>query len=35
MANNKNKKETTLNDLAIMIGKGFAGQDKRMDGMDK
>ena len=29
------KKNTTINDLAVMVGKGFDGVDKRFDGVDK
>ncbi len=31
----KKKKETTLNDLALMVGKGFADVDKRFEQVDK
>ncbi len=29
------KKNVTINDLAVMVGKGFDGVDKRFDGVDK
>ena len=29
------KKNVTINDLAVMVGKGFGGVDKRFDGIDK
>ena len=29
------KKEITINELAVMVQKGFAGNDKRFDDMDK
>ncbi len=29
------KKNVTINDLAVMVGKGFDSVDKRFDGVDK
>lgn len=29
------KKNTTIDDLAVMVQKGFTGNDKRFDSMDK
>jgi septal ring factor EnvC (AmiA/AmiB activator) len=31
----KNKKELTINDLALMVGKGFAGMDKKFEKIDQ
>jgi archaellum component FlaC len=34
-SNSLKKKETTIDDLAIMVANGFRNVDKRMDGFDK
>ena len=31
----KKKKETTINDLALMVAKGFGNMDHRMDSLDQ